>query len=68
MIKKYIKPETIVCTINLSKSLLLTVSGSDEVNPGDFDPNPGGTGEPELGDGEYSRSENNRSNVWDNIW
>lgn len=66
MIKKYIKPETIVCTINLSKSLLLTVSGGDEVNPGNFNP---GTGDDSgLDDGEYSRSENNRSNVWDNIW
>ena len=67
MIKKYIKPETIVFTINLSKSLLLTVSGGDEVHPDNFN---SGTGEDSgLDDGEYSRSENsNGGNIWDNAW
>ena len=63
MIKKYIKPETIVVAINLSKPFL----EYSVVTPKDFS---GTTGDSEgVDDGEYSRNDNNnRNSVWDNIW
>ena len=71
MEKKYIKPETLVVTINLSNILMLSPGNSeegeqtlnnfsgnemgDQPDPGDFD------------DGEFARK-NNGGNIWDNAW
>lgn len=63
MIKKYMKPETIVVSINLSNLIL----AQSEVYPENMS---GSTGDPDgaENDNEYSRSDNNRGSVWDNIW
>ncbi len=63
MIKKYMKPETIVVSINLSNLIL----AQSEVNPENMS---GSTGGPDGAedDNEYSRSNNNGGNVWDNAW
>ena len=64
MIKKYIKPETLVVSINLSNLILV-----ESVQLNNFDNGSGGSKDEADSDDEYSRSdENNRSNVWDNIW
>lgn len=66
MKKIYIKPDTQVYIVDLSRSVMLRVSGGDEEeNPTDFS---GSTGTEEGVDpGEYSR-DNNRNTVWDNLW
>ena len=63
MIKKYMKPETIVVSINLSNLIL----AQSEVRPKNMS---GSTGDSDGAedDNEYSRSDNNRGNVWDNAW
>ncbi len=66
MKKIYIKPDTQVYIVDLSRSVMLRVSGGDEEeNPTDFSGSTG-TGE-DVDPGEYSR-DNNRGSVWDNAW
>lgn len=72
MEKKYIEPETLVVTINLSNILMLSPGNSQEgeqtlSNFGnemgdDHQPDPG-----DFDDGEFARK-NNGGNIWDNIW
>ena len=62
MIKKYMKPVTIVVSINLS-NLILAQSEANLENMS------GSTAGEAEDDNEYSRSDNsNGGNIWDNAW
>jgi|GEM_PF-6205511 hypothetical protein len=63
MIKKYMKPETIVVSINLSNLIL----AQSEVDPENMSGSTGGSDGAED-DNEYSRSDSNGGNIWDNAW
>ena len=70
MIKKYIKPTSTVYAVDLTKSLLLNVSGGDtptETEPPGLNPGLGDDGG--VDPGEYSREYNTTGNsIWDNVW
>ena len=68
MIKKYIKPETVIILINISNMLLIGSEKKFDPDKDHFDPGLGG--EEDAGSIEYSRDndDNNRGNVWDNAW
>ena len=67
MIKKYIKPETVIYTVMSKSRLLISASTGDEM---DYNQHSGLT--PTIGDdgdaeGEFSR-DNGGNSVWDNAW
>ena len=69
MIKKYIKPTSTVYAVDLTKSLLLNVSGGDtptETETPDLNPELGGN--EGIDPGEYSRQDNGGNSIWDNVW
>ncbi len=70
MIKKYIKPTSTVYAVDLTKSLLLNVSGG-ETPTETPDLNPGLGDDDGVDPGEYSRQDNTNNggnSIWENVW
>ena len=69
MIKKYIKPTSTVYAVDLTKSLLLNVSGGETPTETETPGLNKGLGDDDDDvEGEYSRQDNGGNTIWDNVW
>ena len=67
MVKRFIKPETIIYDINPGKSLLVAASNGAEMDYNEHGNLSTDTGDADGAEGEYSRNSNG-GNIWDNAW
>ena len=67
MEKIYIKPETIVVTIDINRTILVGSEKEFDPDKDQFDPIGGSSDDAEADGAEYSRNSNG-GNVWDNAW